>query len=158
MKSPPPTEETPAAESSPIPSAIPPTANTSPPSGQAEILEVKVNGEAGAYNFSVTISSPDEGCSQYADWWEVISQEGELHYRRILLHSHVNEQPFSRSGGPVPIEADTIVLVRAHMFPGGYGSQAMKGSPEKGFEQVELSPDFAAGLEETPPLPAGCNF
>jgi hypothetical protein len=158
VKSPLSAEETPAADSSPTPSATPPTADTSPPSGQAEILEVKVSGEAGMYNFSVTISSPDEGCSQYADWWEVISQEGELYYRRILLHSHVDEQPFTRSGGPVPIEADTIILVRAHMNPGGYGSLAMKGSPEMGFEQVELSPDFAVVLEETPPLPSGCNF
>jgi hypothetical protein len=79
-------------------------------------------------------------------------------YRRILLHSHVDEQPFTRSGGPVSIEADTIVLVRAHMQPGGYGGLAMKGSLEQGFEQVELSPDFAANLLQTSPLPQGCNF
>lgn len=36
---------------------------------QAMILSVKVSGEAGGYNFTVTVSSPDEGCSQYADWW-----------------------------------------------------------------------------------------
>lgn len=158
VESPLPVEETPTAKSSPTPTIIPPTEDVPQPPGQAEVLEVKVSGEAGAYNFSVTVSSPDEGCSQYADWWEVISQDGELLYRRILLHSHVNEQPFTRSGGPVPIEADTIVLVRAHMNSGGYGNQGMEGSFAGGFEQVELSPDFAAGLEVTPPLPQGCNF
>jgi hypothetical protein len=158
VKSQQPAENTPTVESSLTPSAIPTADDISPPSDQAEVLEVKVSGEAGMYSFSVTISSPDEGCNQYADWWEVISQDGELFYRRILLHSHVNEQPFTRSGGPVAIEADTIVLVRAHMHPGGYGSLAMQGSLEGGFEQVELSDDFAADLGETPPLPEGCNF
>lgn len=158
VESPLPVEETPTAESSPTPTIISPTEDVPLPPGQAEVLEVNVSGETGAYNFSVTVSSPDEDCSQYADWWEVISQDGELLYRRILLHSHANEQPFTRSGGPVPIEADTIVLVRAHMNPGGYGNQGMEGSFEGGFGQVELSPDFAAGLEQTPPLPQGCNF
>ena len=135
-----------------------PVVEKTPQSDQPEIVDASASGKPGAYNFSVTISSPDEGCDQYADWWEIISQEGELIYRRILLHSHVNEQPFTRSGGPVPIEPDTIVLVRVHMHPGGYASLAMKGSLEQGFEQVELSVDFAIELGETPPLPGGCNF
>ena len=135
-----------------------PIAKTTSPSSHADIVSVNVNGEQGIYNFSVTISSPDEGCNQYADWWEVISQDGELFYRRILLHSHVNEQPFTRSGGPVSIDSDTIVLVRAHMHPTGYGGLVMKGSVAGGFEPTELSADFASGLAETPPLPEGCNF
>ena len=128
------------------------------PASQADVLSISINGEAGDYKFSVTVSSPDEGCSQYADWWEVISPDGELVYRRVLLHSHVGEQPFTRSGGPVQIEPDTVVVVRAHMHPGGYGGLAMKGSVEQGFEPFELSPDFAAHLGEDPPLPEGCNF
>lgn len=153
-----PTDNTPTAVSSPTPTVIPPTEDVSPPSDQAEVLDVKVSGEAGAYNFSVTVSSPDEGCNQYADWWEVLTPEGELLYRRILLHSHVGEQPFTRSGGPVPIESDVVVLVRAHMNTSGYSDQAMEGSFEDGFKSVTINPDFAADLEETPPLPQGCNF
>ena len=139
------------------PTNTPEVGNTIPGS-QAAVVSISVSGEPGTYTFSVTVSSPDEGCSQYADWWEIVSQDGELIYRRILLHSHVDEQPFTRSGGPVSIEADTIVLVRAHMHPGGYGGTALKGSLEQGFEQVELSADFAANLVETLPLPEGCNF
>ena len=135
-----------------------PIAKTTPALSQPDVLSVSVNGEQGAYNFSVTISSPDEGCNKYADWWEVISQDGELLYRRILLHSHVNEQPFTRSGGPVSIDSDTMVLVWAHMYPTGYGGLVMKGSVAGGFEPTELSADFASGLAETPPLPEGCNF
>lgn len=145
-------------ENTPTPTTIPTTVDISPNPDQAEVVDVNVSGASGGYSFSVTISSPDVGCSKYADWWEVISEEGELFYRRILLHSHVNEQPFTRSGGPVPIEADTVVLVRAHMNPGGYGSLAMKGSFKGGFEPVELSPDFAEELEAMPPLPQDCDF
>jgi hypothetical protein len=125
---------------------------------QAMILSVKVSGEAGGYNISVTVSSADEGCSQYADWWEVVNEDEELVYRRILLHSHVDEQPFTRSGGPVPIESNEEVIVRVHMNNSGYRSQAMIGSPEQGFELIELSPGFAANLGEIQPLPGDCGF
>ena len=94
---------TPTKEIIPASTEIPEVQPESPTS-QAEVLSVNPNGEPGNYSFSVTISSPDEGCSQYADWWEVISLDGELVYRRVLHHSHVAEQPFTRSGGPVPIK------------------------------------------------------
>ena len=125
---------------------------------KALVLSVKVSGEAGGYNFSVTVSSADEGCSQYADWWEVFNQDEELVYRRVLLHSHVDEQPFTRSGGPVSIEVDEEVIVRVHMNTSGYSSLAMIGSPEQGFEPIELSPGFAANLSEIQPLPGDCGF
>lgn len=139
----------------PTPTEINPTAVLT---NQADVMAVSVKGEPGAYNFSVTIRSPDEGCNQYADWWEVLNQEGELLYRRILLHSHVNEQPFTRSGGPVSIAADTTVIVRAHMNTSGYGGLVMEGSAAAGFEQQEISADFASELADTAPLPEGCNF
>jgi hypothetical protein len=124
----------------------------------ADVVSVEVTGAPNGYQFQVGISSPDTGCEQYADWWEVIAEDGQLIYRRILLHSHVDEQPFVRSGGPVEIGEDTIVIVRAHMNPGGYGGKAMQGSPASGFTEVALSPDFAADVESQPPLPDGCDF
>jgi hypothetical protein len=48
----------------------------------ADVTAVRVSGAPGAYTFSVTLSSPDTGCDQYADWWEVITPDGELVYRR----------------------------------------------------------------------------
>jgi hypothetical protein len=117
-----------------------------------------VNGGPGNYSFMVTVSSPDEGCNQYADWWEVISLEGELIYRRVLLHSHVAEQPFSRSGGPAVIDAGDEVIVRVHMNTSGYSELAMRGSAEQGFETVELEPGFAPELSEIEPLPGDCDF
>ena len=124
----------------------------------AEVLEVKVTGSNNDYTFSVTLKSPDTGCEQYTNWWEVISPEEDLIYRRILGHSHVNEQPFTRSGGAVRITANQEVIVRAHMNNKGYGGNVMKGSVTKGFKSFELDRDFAINLETEEPLPSDCLF
>lgn len=127
-------------------------------SGLARVLDVAVSGVAGAYNFSVTVESPDAGCERYADWWEVLTAKEQLLYRRVLLHSHTNEQPFTRTGGPVGIPADAEVIVRVHLHPDGYALQGLAGSPAAGFLPVELAPDFATALAELEPLPEGCAF
>lgn len=124
----------------------------------ARVEAVTVSGEPGNYTFSVTIASPDTGCDQYADWWEVISPEGTLIYRRVLAHSHVDEQPFNRTGGPVSIDPDQVVIVRAHMHPGGYDTQAQQGTASTGFAEVALEEGFAADAAQQEPLPQGCAF
>jgi hypothetical protein len=131
---------------------------TIPESIVANVLSVEVTGQANSYQFNVQISSPDTGCDQYADWWEVLSEDGQLLYRRVLLHSHVNEQPFTRSGGLVTINEGAIIIVRAHMNKGGYGGQVIKGSALSGFEAVETESGFAADVESLPPLPEDCTF
>ncbi|MDF1513533.1 MAG: hypothetical protein P1S60_06970 [Anaerolineae bacterium] len=124
----------------------------------ANVLSVEVSGTENAYQFSVEISSPDTGCEQYADWWEVLGEDGQLIYRRVLLHSHRDEQPFVRSGGPVAISSNTVVIIRAHMHPDGYGSAGIMGSVGTGFNPVDLAHDFAVDLERQDPLPDGCAF
>lgn len=126
--------------------------------GITRVAKVGHSGQENAYTFEVTIESPDTGCDQYADWWEVIDLDGNLIYRRILAHSHVTEQPFTRTGGTVEISKDDEVYVRMHMNNSGYASQAQKGSVENGFQATELEEDFAKDLEETEPLPDGCAF
>ena len=124
----------------------------------AEVLSVQATGQPGAYQFAVEIASPDTGCEQFADWWEVVSADGDLLYRRILLHSHVDEQPFVRSGGPVEIDADTPVFVRAHINTSGYGGAVMQGTVQTGFKPVEVESDFGSDLERVPPQPEDCAF
>ena len=129
--------------------------------GPAIVQDVKVSGSENAYNFSVTLKSPDTGCEQYANWWEVISADGNtLIYRRILGHSHVDEQPFTRSGGVVEIAANTEIIIRAHMHPLGYGEGliAMKGSVANGFQTLEVAANFGPELEDSTPQPSGCAF
>ncbi|MFS4494835.1 hypothetical protein [Maribacter sp. 2308TA10-17] len=126
--------------------------------GVAQVTNVSVSGTDDQYTFSVTISSPDLGCNQYANWWEVIDLDGNLLYRRILGHSHVEEQPFTRSGGPVSISADTEVYIRAHMNTTSYGSRVFRGTVSSGFIPENLSIEFAKDLEEAEPLHTGCAF
>jgi hypothetical protein len=124
----------------------------------ANVVSVAVSGSPGAYDFSVAIRSPDTGCERYADWWEVLSADGRLLYRRILFHSHADEQPFERSGGPVPVGADQVVWVRAHMNRSGYGGVVFKGTPRSGFSAAQPAPGFAAHAEKQAPLPSDCAF
>jgi len=126
--------------------------------GKAVVTAVDVSGSEDNYIFSVTLESPDTGCDQYADWWEIFDKEENLIYRRILTHSHVNEQPFTRAGGAVAIKEDTFVYIRGHMNNLGYSSLVFGGTVKDGFEALELSIEFAAELVETAPLPNDCAF
>lgn len=125
---------------------------------KADVVAVRAVAAGEGYQFAVTVASPDTGCRRYADWWEVLSEEGRLLYRRILFHSHADEQPFTRSGGPVPVGPDTVVWVRAHMHPGGYGGRAMRGSVNGGFRAENPPSGFGEALGNAAPLPEGCAF
>jgi len=131
---------------------------SAPSAPTADVAAVEVRGDAGNYTFAVTVESPDTGCEQYADWWEVVSPDGALLYRRVLAHSHADEQPFTRSGGPVEVPADSTVLVRAHMNEAGYGGQTLRGTAAGDFEPADLPDDFAADLDAAAPQPDGCAF
>ena len=124
----------------------------------ANVELVSVSGGSGSYSFSVTVRSPDTGCERYADWWEVLSSEGQLIFRRVLLHSHASEQPFTRSGGPVNVGPEETIIVRAHMNDTGYGGVALRGSVVAGFTPMVLLPEFARDVEEQQPKPQGCAF
>jgi hypothetical protein len=125
---------------------------------QANVTAVSTQGNSGVYLFSVTLKSNETGCEQYADWWEVLSEKGELLYRRILVHSHPNTQPFTRSGANVDLGKNDIVYVRAHMNNVGYVGIIMKGSVAKGFKAVTDLPTFSKKIETQKPLPQGCLF
>jgi len=125
----------------------------------ASIVSVSYSGTTGNYTLAVGISSPDTGCAQYANWWEVITEDGTtLIYRRILAHSHVSEQPFVRSGGAVSILKDQVVLIRVHMNTSGYGTAVFKGSVSNGFTALTVASDFANTLATQEPLPSSCAF
>ena len=125
---------------------------------QVQVIAVAVSGEENNYTFNVTLKSPDTGCDQYANWWEVFDKQEELIYRRILGHSHVNEQPFTRSGGAVKISEDQFVYIRGHMNNLGYGTIVFGGSVKDGFQSMELETDVAADLSSKDPQPGDCPF
>jgi len=138
--------------------------STPPPTGDgADVVEVSATGGPSEWTVSVTVRSPDTGCEQYADWWELVTPSGELVARRILNHSHVDEQPFTRaSEGPISVEGDAELVVRAHLHvdgadpEDGYGGEALQGTLAGGFDAAEDT--VPAGLATQDPLPAECWY
>ena len=99
----------------------------------------------------------------------MLAEDGALLFRRILEHAHTDENgttdpgapgnTFTRSGGPVDISEDEVVIVRAHMSTGGYNGTVMMGSVADGFVAAPaIEPDFAAEVEKLDPQPGGCLF
>ena len=135
----------------------------------ANVVAVAVTGDSGAYSFAVSVESADIDCTQYADWWEVVTDGGALVYRRILEHSHTDENgttdtdapgnTFTRSGGPVDVSPDDLLVVRAHMSNEGYNGVAFSGTAADGFvEATDIDSDFAPDVASEEPLPTECQF
>ena len=136
------------------------TPTTPPDTTQgADVASVTVTGgNNGVFTFAVGIFSPDIDCSQYANWWEVVSEDGTLIGRRILGHSHVPPdfpQPFVRNRS-ITIDSTTVVWIRGHMNNTGYkNGKAFKGSIASGFEETPIPADFALDLDNEVP---NCAF
>jgi hypothetical protein len=94
---------------------------------EADVLTAEAEREsAGTWRFSVTVSHPDTGWDHYADRWEVVAPDGRVVGTRVLLHPHVEEQPFTRSLGGVTVPGDlSEVIVRAHCSVDGDGGQSV---------------------------------
>ncbi len=79
-----------------------------------EIVNVQASQNGGAWRFDVTLLHADSGWDHYADGWEVLAPDGRSLGMRVLVHPHVNEQPFTRSlGGVVIPDGVTEVVIRA---------------------------------------------
>ena len=90
--------------------------------GEVEIVDVKVSCNSSC-TFSVTLKHADEGWEHYANQWDVMTMDGKLLKSRVLLHPHVNEQPFTRSLSGVQIQAGiTAVKIRAKDLKHGYST------------------------------------
>jgi len=85
------------------------------------------------WTFHVTVAHPDTGWEDYADGWDVvlpdgtvILPDGDSPFTRLLLHPHVEEQPFTRSqrGITIPVGVSQVT-VRAHDIVDGFGGQAV---------------------------------
>lgn len=98
--------------------------------GEADVVAVEATQGAGdLWTFHVTVRHADAGWDHYADRWEVVGSEGTVLATRVLLHPHVNEQPFTRSKSGISIPAGvSAVTVRAHDSLHGYGGLERKVS------------------------------
>lgn len=102
--------------------------------GNANVTYVKaVLASSGKWTFHVTVSHPDTGWEDYTNGWDVMLEDGTVlkpdpssQFTRLLLHPHVDEQPFTRSqsGIQIPNEVD-FVIVRAHDLVDGFGGKVV---------------------------------
>lgn len=95
--------------------------------GEADVINVRASKSApGTYTFHVTVAHHDTGWDHYADKWEILGPEETPLGTRVLMHPHVEEQPFTRSLSGVKIPPDVkSVTVRAHDKVHGWGGRAM---------------------------------
>lgn len=90
--------------------------------GPADVVSAEAVRNGDDWTFNVTVKHGDTGWDHYADSWEVLDPDGEVLAVRVLLHPHVNEQPFTRSLGGVIVPEDvTTVTLRARDSVHGYG-------------------------------------
>ena len=91
--------------------------------GQATVIDATLTQEAeGTWRVTATVQHADEGWEHYADRWEVLAPDGSVLAVRVLLHPHVEEQPFTRSLSGVAIpDGVRNVTIRAHDSRHGYG-------------------------------------
>jgi len=129
-KTPTPTVEMPAPEASPAPAT--PTLPSAPSTANADVTFVRaVQTDEVTWTFHVTVLHPDTGWEDYADGWDVllpdntvIQPDPDSPFTRLLLHPHVDEQPFTRSQNQIAIPAEiSQVTVRAHDLVDGYGGR-----------------------------------
>jgi len=95
---------------------------TSAVAGPAGVVQVDVTQESGdRWRFAVTVQHADRDPDHWADWWRVRTTEGRELGHRVLLHSHVDEQPFTRDE-VIHVPRDIrIVVVEAHDKVHGLG-------------------------------------
>ena len=87
--------------------------STSAFAGEVDVVAVEaVRQSDDAWRFSVTLRHDDEGWEHYADRWDVVGPDGTVYGERVLLHPHVDEQPFTRSlsGVVIPDTVDEVMI------------------------------------------------
>ena len=90
--------------------------------GEADVIAATATQNAGGtWTVSATIRHADTGWEHYADRFDVLAPDGRVLAERILLHPHVEEQPFTRSVTATIPDDVTRIIVRAHDTVDGLG-------------------------------------
>ena len=79
-----------------------------------------------SWSVNVTLKHGDTGWDHYADNWRIVDGEDNIIGDRVLLHPHVNEQPFTRSLGGVKVpEGIVTVYIEAHDKVHGWNKERL---------------------------------
>lgn len=71
---------------------------------------------------TITISSPYDSDSRYADGWRILGPDDEVLIETELAHDHADEQPFTRTSGGFVIPAEvTEVTFQGRDIESGWG-------------------------------------
>jgi len=90
--------------------------------GDAEVVDAQASCVSRTCSFAVTVRHEDTGWEHYADRWRILTKDGEEIGRRVLLHPHESEQPFTRSLDDVQLPKGVQqVIIEAHDSVHGYG-------------------------------------
>ena len=87
-----------------------------------EILDATATRAGDLWRVSVTLRHDDTGWDDYADAWRIVTEDGEIMGERILLHPHVEEQPFTRSLGGVALPPGRAYFIEARSLGEDYGT------------------------------------
>jgi hypothetical protein len=83
--------------------------------GEADVEFVSLVRNGDTWDISVTVRHQDTGWDHYADWWRVVTPDGTELTRRVLLHPHEDEQPFTRDLLNVQIPPQyRSIIIEAH--------------------------------------------
>ena len=100
--------------------------------GEADVLEVKIHplGD-NRYAIDATVQHADTGWDHYANAWEVLDEKDAVLGKRVLLHPHVGEQPFTRSHTvTIPQTVKTITVRALDSVHGAGGKTVTIDVPE----------------------------
>ncbi len=92
------------------------TMSTQAFANDVQILAAELNSRGdNLWLVKVTLKHADTGWEHYADNWRVVDKDGNILGDRVLLHPHVDEQPFTRSLSGVKIpDGISTVYIEAH--------------------------------------------
>jgi len=95
--------------------------------GQVKILAAEFYSSGkGIWTVDVTLQHEDTGWDHYADDWRLVDESGKVIADRVLLHPHVDEQPFTRGLGSVSLPNDGTIYVEAHDKKHGWSPDKLK--------------------------------
>ncbi len=101
--------------------------------GEADVIAAKVEHSGGSfYRFTVTVQHDDEDWEHFAKAWEILDSDGNILGARVLLHPHINEQPFTRSQSISLPENINQVTIRAYDLIHKFGGKELTLKIEKG--------------------------
>lgn len=112
--------------------------------GPADVVDANARCRGNVCTVWAAVLHTDEGWEHYVDYFEVLTEDGEVLARRVLLHPHVDEQPFRRAVQSLEIPPGTRRLrVRAHdTMHGTIGrTLVVELPPETEPQDAEQDPD-----------------